>query len=76
MPDLVFGAEAWDCCLRILMQQSGGVEIKNAIYHERHASRWEQPQNRAVLPSQLHCRKLAKEFLLKRGINPQQHGLA
>lgn len=75
MPDMIFGAEGWDCCLRVLMQETGGKEIKNAIYHERHASRWEVAQNRFSLPSQVHCRDVAVKFLKARGIDPKPHGL-
>lgn len=75
LPDLLFGAEGWDCCLRELMRVTGGQEIKNCCYHERHDSVWERPENRYTLPSQVHNRTLARKFLISLNIDPRPHGL-
>lgn len=74
MPDLIIGAEGWDCLLRQLMIENGGKKVMNAIYHERHDSYWEVSQNRHAVPSQLHCVKLCYDWLTKRGIKPEDHG--
>lgn len=75
LPDLIFGAEGWDCCLRELMRVTGGTELKDCCYHERHASVWERPENRYTLASQVHNRRLANEFLKSLNIDPVPHGL-
>lgn len=66
-PDLILGAEVWDKILRYLINDTGGEEIHSAIYHEKHQSTWELPQNRRTDPSNRYCRILAKEWLQKRG---------
>lgn len=75
MPDVVFGAEGWDLCMRVLMQEDGGIQIRDLIYHERHDSGWEKHENRFTWKSQLHNRTLARQFCLKRGHDPKPHGL-
>lgn len=74
MPDMIFGAEGWDALLAILFEESGAKCWTNLIYHERHASYWEQPSNRYSTASQVHCLKLAKEFCVKHGKNPEEYG--
>lgn len=70
MPDMVLSAEGWDWCLRLLIEETnkGPTAFSDVIYHERHASLWEQPKNRTSLASQKHNRKLAKKFLSDRGL--------
>ena len=69
-PDMVLGAEAWDLCLWTLMNSSlpagRTAEIPCMIYHEWHESVWEQAANRKTVPSQVHNRRLAREFLAAR----------
>jgi hypothetical protein len=67
-PDMILGREAWDRILRTLMISQGGREIPNLIYHERHASFWEDPANYDRDPSNLRNRKLAREWLQERKI--------
>ncbi len=74
-PDMLLGAEAWDALLARLILSHGGVELDGFIYHERHASVWEDSRNRTTSLSQRHNRKLAVEFLRKRGINPATIGI-
>lgn len=40
-PDMYYGREAWDMVMRNLIKMTKGVEIHNAIYHEKHTSYWE-----------------------------------
>ena len=76
-PELIFGFEAWDTCLRHLIRLTnpGRIEVKDLICHERHASRWEQPANRRTLPGQVHCLRESFKWLVAHGINPSQHGI-
>lgn len=74
MPDMLIGTEGWDCVLRHLIIETGGVEVKNAIYHERHASVWESAENRYTLSSQHRNIELAKVFLMMKGVDPTIHG--
>lgn len=62
-PDMVSGCEAWDRIFRELVNKSGGGELKDCVYHERHASNWEK--ERFTNPSNIHNRKLAREWLKK-----------
>ena len=48
MPDMVFGCEFWDCILRQIVKRGGGVELHNAVYHEKHESSWSQPDFKAT----------------------------
>jgi hypothetical protein len=75
MPDMLIGSEAWDCVLRELMRETGGVEFKDLIYHERHDSVWERAENRYSLKSQRYALGLAKQFFAQRGINPAKFGI-
>ena len=59
MPDMVLGREFWDCVLRQLMKKHDGREVLRAVWHEKHASAWEQPGNREFLPGNVHNRGLA-----------------
>ena len=75
-PDMIVGTEAWDCCLFKLMLKTGLKQVKDLVYHQRHPSRWEQPQNRLALPSQRHNLRLASAALQKLGVpyQPQVFG--
>lgn len=78
-PDLLIGFEGWDPCMRILMQetQPAGTptEIQKVIYHQRHASFWEQPQNKNRLQAQRHNLGLEYVWLKSLGIEPGQFGI-
>jgi hypothetical protein len=67
-PDMVLGGEAWDCIMREMMKKQKLPFVRNLIYHERHASRWEQPKNIRSLPMQKHNIRLAIEALTKLNI--------
>jgi len=65
-PDMIIGCEAWDLVLRKLMASTGGIELHAAIAHEEHGATW---QGRRSDPSALHNRKLAGDWLAKRGLS-------
>lgn len=76
-PDMLMGCEAWDPVMRTLMHETDantGI-FKNLFYHQRHASVWEQPENRYSLPSQIHNLDLARGFFNERRIDPSQFGI-
>jgi hypothetical protein len=64
-PDMVSAREAFDWMLRELMKLRGGVEWHTGIYHISHASYWYNPRVKNSNPSQLHNKRLAREFLTK-----------
>lgn len=64
MPDMVVGREFWDAVLRQIMKKYGTHEICRAVWHEKHASAWEQPGNRQTLPGNQHNRALAMKFFV------------
>ncbi len=78
MPDMLLGRGWWDSLLWTIMNATnppGKPQVHNLIYHRRHNSLWERPENRNVLPSQLHCIALALEFCRKYGIDGRYWGL-
>lgn len=64
-PDMVLGAEGWDWCLRELMRKGNYTGFTDLVYHQKHANEWE---HRNDLPSQIHNRNLASDFLSRLGI--------
>lgn len=77
-PDLIVGLEAWDACLRRLIEvtnQGHQVSIPNTHYHRRHASPWEAKENRYRWKGQIYCLKTAAAWLRSMGVNPQSHGI-
>ncbi len=60
--DMIFGRVAWDLIMRNTIKRAKGVEINNAIYHERHDSFWERSGNYNV-GGNVHNRKLAGKWL-------------
>lgn len=67
-PDMILGREQCDEVLRQLVKRHGGVEIKGAIYHEKHASFWESSENLRANPGNRHNRRLARAWFLKTGL--------
>ena len=65
-PDMILGRHSWDRIMRELIKLSKGREIDSVIYHERHPSGWENPQNIHRDPSNLRNCKLAREWLQER----------
>lgn len=74
-PLMILAAEAWDCVLRELMRETGGSEVRDAIYHERHANNWSTRANRYSLASQKWNLSQAKQFFAKRKIDPSKFGI-
>jgi hypothetical protein len=65
-PDLLLGRETWDCVMRLIMNwtnSDASAALPNMIYHERHATIWENHKNRHRLPSQIHNLNLAKRWM-------------
>lgn len=69
-PAMVLGREHCDEVLRQLVKRYGGVEIRGAIYHERHPSFWEDEQQLTANPANRHNRKLARRWFLKNAYGP------
>jgi hypothetical protein len=67
-PDMILGREGWDKILRELIKLSGGRELENCIYHEKHHSFWENSHNINKDPSNLRNRLLARNWLIERNI--------
>lgn len=65
-PDMILGRHSWDRIMRELFKLAGGREIENVIYHERHPSGWENPQNLQRDPSNLRNCLLARQWLQER----------
>lgn len=64
-PDMLVACEAVDLILRNLMRETGGVELHGALAHEEHIGHWQR--NRSD-PGARHNRRLAEQWLAKRGI--------
>lgn len=71
-PDLLMGREHNDEIFRTLMKKTAGVEceIEAAIYHEKHASYWEVPENFKTNPGNNHNRALAHAWFKKHDLKP------
>lgn len=77
-PDLLLAREAWDCCLRVLMESTNAnkpVSVPDISYHERHANGWESPYVRYTLPGQKHNLRLAYTWLATRGLKPESFAI-
>jgi hypothetical protein len=73
-PDMVLGAEAWDCVMRWQMIHRDKLPfVRDLVYHEKHSSRWEERHNINTLPSQRHNLTVAiqalEELNAKHGFN-------
>lgn len=78
MPDMILGLEAWDPCIRILIDRTNYQRptlLHDLIGHERHPSYWENPANRYRLKGQKYCLDLARKFMRSYGVNPRSHGI-
>lgn len=77
-PDMLLGRECWDAIMRLLIDWTHPGQnptLYDLIYHEKHASTWENPRNRRSLPSQRHNISLAKGWMLAYGFNPRTIGI-
>lgn len=68
--DYVAGREGWDEALRQLIKFTGGRGIDHAIYHVRHASRWELEPD---LAGNVYNRRLREEWFRKTGFVPEDY---
>lgn len=69
-PDMLLGREQWDEVFRQLVKRHGGLEIPAAIYHEKHAGFWEDPEQRRTNAGNIHNRRLARKWFLRTGYGP------
>lgn len=69
-PDMVLGREHCDEVLRQLIKRHGGLEVRAAVYHEKHPSFWESPEQHEKNAGNRHNRRLARRFFLKNGYGP------
>lgn len=77
-PDMVLGMELWDPCMRLLIDRTnppGKTCLKNLIYHERHGSYWEKPENRYTLDAQKHCLRIGSAYLRSINEDPAHYGV-
>lgn len=79
-PAMLLGREGWDAVMRTLMDLTcAGNPVfgpTDLIYHERHASLWEDAGNRYTAPSQIHNLKALKSWCKTHGINPVRFGIS
>jgi hypothetical protein len=77
-PDMLIGIEFWDPVLRTLIErtnQGRGIVLPGVSYHRKHASFWEQAENRYRLRAQMHNLTLGRDWLVALGINPARYSL-
>jgi hypothetical protein len=79
-PDMLLGREAWDACMRVLVEETNSnkpLTFSNLCWHERHggAAYWEDSKNRYTLPGQIYNLRLAKVFIVGMGQNPAKYGI-
>ncbi len=67
LPDFILGRECWDWIMRALIVESGGAELQQAIYHEKHPSPWKV--GRLYQPGNLYNRSYARAWLEERGMD-------
>lgn len=66
-PAMILGREQCDEVLRQLVKRHGGVEIRGAIYHEKHESLWDSSAQHQTNAGNRHNRKLAREWFVRNG---------
>ncbi len=74
-PDMLMGREHNDEVFRQLVKLRAGIkaEVEASIYHEKHASFWESPENFKTNPGNIHNRKLAAAFFARHETKPNDH---
>jgi len=73
-PPMVQGAEGWDAVLCELLRKDGATVTTDDIYHQRHSSEWERPENRYDRLMQKYCLRVGGSALEKMGLNPADFG--
>lgn len=66
LPDFVLGRECWDWVLRVLIQETGGIELEKSIFHEKHESTWKK--GRLYQPGNVYNRSYARAWLTLRNL--------
>ena len=61
-PDMLLACEFWDLVIRNLMKMHGGMELCDAIYHEKHQSWWYRPENFRKNVGNLYNKGLSDKF--------------
>ena len=84
IPDFILGASDWDLCLAAMIRHKKGFDTTKNNYleiipccelplgyviHEWHQSRWSLPDNVNSAPSQIHNRRLFRQWCHKRMLN-------
>lgn len=80
MPDMLIGREAWDPCLRTVMEisESGRkLGLDHICWHESHGGdgHWGQTGKRFTMRGQIHNLKLAKDFMRINNLDPRSFGI-
>lgn len=84
IPDFILGASDWDLCLAAMIRYKKGYDTTRQNYlevipccelplgyviHEGHPAHWARPENIDTAPSQIHNRRLFREWSHKRLLN-------
>lgn len=84
IPDFILGASDWDLCLAAMIRHQKGFKTTKGNYleiipccelplgyvlHEWHPPRWSDPDNVNTAPSQLHNRRLFRDWCHKHKLN-------
>lgn len=73
LPDVLIGRQRNDEVFRQLIKLRGGPEIEACIYHEKHDSFWERPENFESNPGNIHNRKQADKWFEKTWLRPNDY---
>lgn len=66
-PDMLYATDAWDYCMRKLMDKSGGKRFFYLIYHTLHQGEWDRNKESEA---HKHNHAQAEPFLRKMGLEP------
>ena len=71
LPPFLIGRECWDWGWRVLVEDTGGIEINCGIYHEKHDSPWERNRD---LAGNIWNRSYMRAFLEQRHLPYKEIG--
>lgn len=77
-PDLVLAREAWDACLMQLIKVTVDrrpLDIECISWHEEHGGENHWMTRRYSFAGQLHNLRLAKQFLRRLSVKPEDYGI-
>ncbi len=66
-PDFLIGYEAWDLCLRMLIEMTGGIQVEGLVAHFIHQPVWHSAEHREG-PGNIHNRRLFQQWLANRNL--------